>query len=273
MNSQNWKSDIAWESSTHRGTIRQITLGGLGLFGFATVGTNKRDGIKTMLLKAPTLAELRTKLAGAFPQDYREVPAGENEADVAEREQLQAMIDADELPTGLRGRAAQLGLAKTTPSGTAPGSAGPTFTATDDAVFIAWMAREPQREFFSGSHPRRKQHNMEQVVRYVAAHRDAPLTLPKLDHAFAALDAMQCIQREAVIHRAIGPNIGGHAKTYDPARDPSLAAPRRYTEAALLEASKKFPMGMTITLDRAVGVLGDEALARAVCDYWTNRKV
>ncbi|HTB93142.1 MAG TPA: hypothetical protein VK728_09950 [Candidatus Sulfotelmatobacter sp.] len=272
MNSQHWISDINWESSTHRGTIRQITLGGLGLFGFVTVGTNKKDGKKTKLLKAPTLAELRTKLAGAFPQDYREVPAGEHEADAAEREQLQAMLDADELPVGLRGRAATLGL-KAAPNGTELETAGPTFTPTDDAVFLAWMNREPQREFFSGSHPRRKQHNMEQVVRYVATHRDAPLTLPKLDRAFAALDAMQCIQREGVIHRAAGPNIGGHAKTYDHARDPSLAAPRRYTEAELLAASKKFPMGMTITLDRAVGVLGDEALARAVCDYWANRKV
>jgi hypothetical protein len=270
MNSQHWISDINWESSTHRGTIRQITLGGLGLFGFATVGTSKRDGTKTKPLKAPTLAELRTKLAGAFPQDYREVPAGQRQADAAEREQLQAMIDADELPVGLRGRAATLGL-RAAPNGTAPETAGPTFTATDDAVFIAWMAREPQREFFSGSFPRRKEHNMEQVVRYAAAHRDAPMTLPKLDRAFAALDAMQCIQREAVIHRATGPNIGGRAHTYDPARDPSLAA-RRFTEAELLEASKRFPMGMTITLARAVEVLGNEALARAVCDYWANRK-
>jgi hypothetical protein len=140
-------------------------------------------------------------------------------------------------------------------------------------VFIAWMAREPQREFFSGSTPRRKQHNMEQVVRYAAAHRDAPMTLPKLDRAFAALDAMGCIQRAAVIHRATGPNIGGRAHTYNPARDPELVAPRRFTEVELLAASKKFPMGMTITLDRAIGVLGDETLARAVCDYWANRKV
>ncbi|MCL6650532.1 MAG: hypothetical protein K6U89_19720 [Chloroflexi bacterium] len=269
MNVQNWKSDIAWESATHRGTIQQVTLGGLGLFGFATFGTNKRDGTRTKLLTAPTLAELRRKLAGAFPQNYREVPTGECEADAAEREQLQAMLDSDTLPTGLRGRAAALGIKKATEATTA--SRAPQFTATDDAVLIQWMLREPQREYFSGAHPRRRQHNMEQVVRYVAAHGDAPLTLPKLDRAFAALDAMQCIQREAVIHRATGPNIGGRARTYDPARDPSLVE-RRFTEAALLAASKQFPVGMTITLPRAVEVLGDEALARAVCDYWSSRK-
>src|SRR5690348_2469825 len=99
MSNQNWTpSAIAWESRTHRGTIRRLTFGGTGLFGFATVGVSKADGKKTKPLSAPTLAELRRKLSGAFPQDYREIPVGENEADAAEREQVQAMVDAEELP-------------------------------------------------------------------------------------------------------------------------------------------------------------------------------
>jgi hypothetical protein len=276
-----------FESDRFKGTITRICPGGIVTVGFRLEAEETATGKKLEPIVKKTQGEIYAFARASMP-GFRVVQADQEQKDATERAQLQAMVDADELPTGLRGRAAQLGITKTA----APGAVATEgdLSATDRLVLDGWMKRDPQAEFFAVPQTtaltddhrhlgqvKRKAHNLAQLGRCLAAHPSSAITVENLDEIYKLLEYMGCIEHQDIRHRAQGPTFGGQAFEYEASKDPTLKRGKHYTDAELAAARRKlvmsgFPMTSRITVEQATKALGDADLAQALFEEATTKK-
>ncbi len=268
---QDWnaKKIIHWNADQWSGTIRQITLGGQAHVGWQIEAVNKTTG--EVKRTAKTSYDEMMKFASGF-SGFVVVKQGGDEADEQERRQLQEMLDADALPTGLRSRAAALGLKKTPAESKLKSGELRVFSDDENASFIFWASKNGRQQYFSKDAPQQLLINLEAIADWFIHHPGLLVTHASLDTAFAALLTMGSIQVNPTVHRAVGSSFGGRAHHYSAANDPTLAKPKGFSEDDLMAASRRLPPGIPISLEYVEKFLGDRALAEALCVYWTERK-
>jgi hypothetical protein len=202
-----------------------------------------------------------------------------SEADAAERQLLQDMLDSDQpLSASQKTKIFQLGLKKTEQETTEAADPG-ALTQEDESVALVWSTLKPQFDYFNPAHEQQRQINVENLKAYLLAHPELrPVTLAILDRAFQVLLSMYAIQTNSCVHKRRGFLEGGRCYDYRPENDSTIkVAPRRYTPDEIATFYRKLvmsgiPQGSSITVGsptyyRAIEILGEEPVRQLLGNF------